>query len=175
MDSRFLHNNLLNAVNNDSEKSILHPRSTIISPREIITKRSFFGNMGCNTILNKTKAEVLKLIQNESRLVRDFIAEYNGNLLELYEQLNNLNLTPGKRVAVKRWLEKHGAQYLSLKILSTHRWIKVIDSGSFSTAHLVKSSINQLFYVVKITKEQHTKTAMREVELLTNVDNPIYS
>jgi serine/threonine protein kinase len=85
--------------------------------------------------------------------------------------LDKLSLTTVKRACIRNWLEEHGGNYFSLKILPNHNWIKLIDSGSFSSAHLVKSDKDEM-QVVKITKDNNTKSAVREIKLLTSIDHP---
>ena len=126
------------------------------------------------TLLQRSPSDVMPLITNEPTFVKDFVKGYNGNLLDIYEKLDSMALSAGRRATIRKWLEKNGAQYFSLKILPTYHWVKLIDSGAFSTAHLIKSSENNALFVVKITKDtsKNTNPALREISLLKELSNP---
>ena len=131
-------------------------------------------------LLKRSKSEIIAILEKDEKAnnnkiqqkyVTDFVKTYVGNIDEAYDNLDKLSLTTTKRACIRNWLEKQGGNYFSLKILPNHNWIKLIDSGSFSSTHLVKSDKDEM-QVVKITKDNNTKSAVREIKLLTKINHP---
>ena len=122
------------------------------------------------TIFNMTKRKLIEHIQNENDMIKKFVINNNNSdLINVYNNLDFLNITKGRRAVIKHWFELHGAQYYSLNILPEYTWIQCIGKGSFSSAHLV--NLNGQNEVLKITKnynlnQNNAKFFMREMLIL---------
>ncbi len=126
-----------------------------------------------------TQNQLKIYVQNESKLIKDFIdkLDFPVSLLEIYNNLDNMDISIGKRVAVRNWLEKHGMEFISLEILPNYVWVDQVGKGGFSTAHLVNNKNNKYaeYKVVKITKinrDRNDILAFREIDVLKKISHP---
>ena len=133
-----------------------------------------------DTIFNMSKDELINYLNkpDESNIVRSYISDMDDsrNLLEIYSNIQNENLTIGRRIVIKRWLEQHGAEFYSLHILPNYRYMSQIGAGSFSKAYLIKNKYNNKEMVLKLTKSKlhdlDRKYFTREVEILKTICHP---
>ena len=72
------------------------------------------------------------------------------------------NYSIDKFYIIKNWLDSHGAQYYSLKILPEYKWIDCIGKGSFSKAHLIETADDKR--VLKITKNQNLNYRIKQYQ-----------
>lgn len=144
----------------------------ILSTSSEITNSSY-------DIKTLTRDQLVEYVKEESKTVRDFIGklEEHVDLLEVYNNLDNMDISIVKRVVVKNWFDRHGFEFLSLGVLPEYNWKSVIGKGSFSTAHLVceENKYMKNYKVVKITKidkDRNDILAFREISLLRNISHP---
>ncbi len=132
------------------------------------------------TIFFMTKKQLLLFVKNEGEIIQDFINNIDliasKGLLNIYIKLLDENLTIDRFYIIKKWLESHGAQYYSLKILPEYKWVSCIGKGSFSNAHLIKT-FNNYKKVLKITKNSYLnknnyKLFLREMSILQQLNHP---
>ena len=145
----------------------INPDNRLISPRLE------------GTIFNMTKCELKSYVQNEGEIIQEFINKFDPSssesLLNIYKNLANKNYSIDKFYIIKNWLDSHGAQYYSLKILPEYKWIDCIGKGSFSNAHLIDYNDDKM--VLKITKNQNLnqknyKLFFREMSILKQLNHP---
>ena len=146
--------------------------------KKILSSNSKIANFSYD-INTLTKEHLVEYVKDESRAVRDFVNKLENplNLLEIYNNLDNMDISIVKRVVVKNWFEKYGFDFISLGILSEYNWDSVIGKGSFSTVHLVSTENKYIknYKVVKITKinkDRNDVLAFREIDLLKNISHP---
>ena len=98
----------------------------ILSTSSEITNSSY-------DIKTLTQEQLVEYVKEESKTVRDFISklEGQGDLLEVYNNLDNMDISIVKRVVVKNWFDRHGFEFLSLGVLPEYNWESVIGKGSF--------------------------------------------
>jgi len=132
-----------------------------------------------STIFILPKHELIKKVKNESIMVKEFVQQLSEekSLLDVYNNLENENLTIGRRFTIKKWLDAHGAFFYSLGILKDYEWIQLIGTGAFSTASLLVHKKNYYKYVIKITTlKKHThkinEMCRREIDILQNINHP---
>ena len=151
-----------------------------INPENIFVYNCQISPRLSGTIFFMTKSELITHVKNESEIIQKFVRNFDlsasHGLLNTYINLANENYNIGKFLTIKRWLESHGAQYYSLKILPEYKWVDCIGKGSFSTAHLIINNEGTQ-NVLKITKnhnlkQNNYKLFMREMSILTTLNHP---
>ena len=144
-----------------------------IIPEGFINKKQ---NKLKGTIFNMSKRKLLEYIKDENDMIKKFIINNNNNdLIDVYNNLEILNISKGRRAVIKHWFELHGAQYYSLNILPEYTWIQCIGKGSFSSANLLNRNGQNV--VLKITKnynlnQNNAKLFMREMLILQKLKHP---
>lgn len=146
--------------------------------KKILSNNSKIANFSYD-INTLTKEQLVEYVTDESRAVRDFVNNLENplNLLEIYNNLDNMDISIVKRVVVKNWFEKYGFEFISLGILSDYNWDSVIGKGSFSTVHLVSTKNKyikncKVVKITKIDKDRNDVLAFREIDLLKNISHP---
>lgn len=135
------------------------------------------------------ESEVSQLCETEPpshRLAKEFIQDMNGEkLLDLYLKLyTQIELKVVARVALRKWLEKNGADYFhwcrrqvneiyKVKnpwIVKSH-WLKQIGEGSFSKTHLLLHKSK--FFVLKLQKldicNKDKEVDLKEIKILQSI------
>ena len=127
-------------------------------------------------IFNMDKKSLIKKIHHESRYIKEFVMENINDLEGSYNKLETYPISVVKRATVRNWFNNNGAQYLSLHILPDYKWEKILNSGHFSTAHLIcqnDSDNSDNLKVVKLTKGLNNKLiSEREIDVLKQISHP---
>lgn len=130
-------------------------------------------NINNLNIFNLNKKGIIKKILHESTIIKDFVMENINDLETAYNNLEKLPISVVKRATVRNWFNNNGAQYLSLRILPNYKWEKILNSGHFSTAHLISHEKYGYFRVVKLTKGLNNKLiSEREINVLKQISHP---
>lgn len=128
-------------------------------------------NLTNNNIFKSSKKSIINLIKYENKIIKEFIFENINDIRSAYQNLDNFSLSVVKRATVRHWFINNGAQYLNLDILPDFKWERILNSGHFSTAHLISNE--NIYRVVKLTKGINNKLiSEREIDLLKNISHP---
>jgi len=144
-------------------------------------KPTVFTNCDLDTsnIFCLNHEQLMESVKNELKIIQEFVKTLVEpiDLYDIYQNLDNMSISVGRRVAVRRWLERYGIEYLVLSILPNYSWNDIIGEGSFSSVHLVNNRLTKYseYKVVKLTKIKSDKDSImgvREIDVLRKISHP---